>query len=408
MNSINHKNLCKIRTITSFLTLSNNKKTWKRSINDTASFLQSLCEYFTQHNYIVQSIRIVTNPFGEYLDTSNINNTIDDMHYLSTLLQNHTSSKVRLRFGIGEAKSEKELEIIPTLINKFGDISNICVNVQADDLGIPDYNLTQKCAKIVKEISQITPNGEGNFNFTINYNCKPHIPYFPASYHTKYEQEGFAIGLESTDLLVHTLKTLSFNQNHNEYLQQSHHAMKNSLQTHINNITTIINNFTHQNKTQFLGFDSSAAPSKRCSSIVDIYKLLGVEYFGSAGTVAISALLTKTFKSLENCNLLGFSGLMLAVLEDEGLAHATKKQQFDIKDLLSYSAICGIGLDTVPIAGDTSIEKIASICQDTGTMAYRLNKPLTVRLFPAPNLKQGDTTNFQSDDLCNATVLKIP
>ncbi len=59
---------------------------------------------------------------------------------------------------------------------------------------------------------------------------------------------------------------------------------------------------------------------------------------------------------------------------------------FASRALLTYSAVCGIGLDTVPIAGDTPAEKIAAIMRDTGTMAFRLNKPLTVRFFPVPGL----------------------
>ena len=107
-------------------------------------------------------------------------------------------------------------------------------------------------------------------------------------------------------------------------------------------------------------------------------------------------------------DLVGFSGLMLALTEDVGLAQGTIDNNFDIRSLLTYSAVCGIGLDTVPIPGDTSIDKISALMRDTGTMAFRLNKPLTVRVFPVPNLKAGDMTAFQSDDLCNCAVLAVP
>lgn len=40
--------------------------------------------------------------------------------------------------------------------------------------------------------------------------------------------------------------------------------------------------------------------------------------------------------------------------------------------------------------------------RDAGTMAFRLNKPLTVRLFPVPGLQAGEVTEFESSaDLCN-------
>lgn len=45
--------------------------------------------------------------------------------------------------------------------------------------------------------------------------------------------------------------------------------------------------------------------------------------------------------------------------------------------------------------------------RDTGTMAFRLNKPLTVRLFPIPNRHSGERTYFESDDLCNGQVLAV-
>ena len=98
---------------------------------------------------------------------------------------------------------------------------------------------------------------------------------------------------------------------------------------------------------------------------------------------------------------------MLAVTEDQGLAEATHHARFGLHDLLTYSSVCGIGLDTVPIPGDTPAGKIAAIMRDTGTMAFRLNKPLTVRVFPVPGLQAGERTTFESADLCNCAVLPV-
>lgn len=85
----------------------------------------------------------------------------------------------------------------------------------------------------------------------------------------------------------------------------------------------------------YAGMDTSAAPSKNCISMVELYRLLRVPYFGAAGMVEASALLTRVFKSLERAQAVGFSGLMLAVTEDEGLAEATRCAQFDIRALLT-------------------------------------------------------------------------
>lgn len=408
MKIIKNKNLCKVRTITSFLTLQKDKTLWEDSIKKASLFGGDLAQEFNKNGYEVQSIRIVTNAFGEYLDTSSLQTALKDMKELSDILQSDSMPDLRIRFAIGEAKTQNEIEMIPYLIKEFADLCNICVNVDADDLSIPNSDLTISCAKVIKKISEITPRGEGNFNFTVNYNCKPLIPYFPASYHNSSDEDCFALGMETPDLLVEALKSLNEEKNHNKRLQNSFKVMSESLQYHTTNLIEITNNVKHQYKTKFVGIDTSAAPSKDCSSMVDVYKLLGVDYFGASGTLEASSLLTRVFKSQKGCDLVGFSGLMLAVIEDEGLALATKNDEFDIRALLQYSSVCGIGLDTVPIEGDTTVEKITNICLDTGTLAYRLNKPLTVRLFPMEGLKAGDITSFQSADLCNSAVLKVP
>lgn len=411
MLSVMNKALCKVRTITSFITLTKEKQSWKQEIQKASQLCSTLSKTFTENGYTVQSVRIVTNPFGDYLDTTTLDSAREDLLHLSTLLKSSDTSGLRVRFAIGEAKTDNEIAILPELIKEFGDLCNICVNVGMDEHGILDNDLILHSAKAVTEISKITPRGEGNFNFTVNFNCEPLIPYFPASYHTKELGRCFVIGLETPDLLVQALK--NFNQDypslqHNDLYKGYYEAMSSALQYFVSDLKVLIDKTDLDNDFLFSGFDSSAAPSKNCSSMVEVYEQMGVEYFGASGTVEASSLLTKVFKSIQDVELVGFSGLMLALTEDTGLAQGTIDSHFDIRSLLTYSAVCGIGLDTVPIPGDTSIEKIAALMRDTGTMAYRLNKPLTVRLFPVPGLQAGDMTRFESDDLCNCAVLTVP
>lgn len=409
---ITYKNtaLCKIRTITTFLSLDKNKENWQTRIQDASNFCIQLTKIFNKHNYDVQSIRIVTNPFGEYLDTSSLSNAKKDLSYLSDLLTS-SNTDTRVRFAIGEAKTPHEIALLPELIKEHGDLCNVCVNIERDEFDILNNERIKQAVKTVKEISEITPRGEGNFNFTVNFNCAPLIPYFPASYHNKALGDCFVIGLETPDLLVNVLKESNKqakNKVHQQRFKSYYDVMHQALQYHISAINSIVINQSTNNNFVFSGFDSSAAPSKNCASMVEVYEQMGVEYFGASGTVEATALLTKVFKSIQGVRLLGFSGLMLALTEDTGLAKGSMNKHFDIRALLTYSAICGIGLDTVPIPGDTPTHKIEALMRDTGTMAYRLNKPLTVRLFPVPNLKAGDITAFESDDLCNCAVLAVP
>ncbi|WP_024955871.1 DUF711 family protein [Sulfurospirillum arcachonense] len=404
-----NKNLCKVRTVTTFITLKKDKLTWKEEILKASQFCHDLSSRFIKNGYIVQSIRIVTNAFGEYLNTSSLEKAKEDLEYISNLLNSLDVQNLRIRFAIGEAKTKEEIALLPELIRDFGDLCNTCVNVPMDEFGVLDNHLINLSSSAVQKIAQITPRGEGNFNFTVNFNCKSLIPYFPASYHNSSDKNCFVLGLETPDLLVEVLKDFNLtckDLNHNEKFKKYYEIMSEALQYHVDNIRGIVEDFDTK-EFVFRGIDSSAAPSKNCSSMCEVYEELGVEYFGASGSVEASSLLTKVFKSLKNIELVGFSGLMLAVTEDIGLAEGTIKEQYDLRSLLTYSSVCGIGLDTVPIPGDVSLKKLNAIMRDTGTMAFRLNKPLTVRVFPVPNRKAGKMTAFESDDLCNCKILEV-
>ncbi|WP_346556750.1 DUF711 family protein [Mannheimia haemolytica] len=407
MQTYQHKALCRVRTITLFLSLTKDKLQWETALNAAKAEFDLLVPAIQTQDYHIQSIRIVTNSFGEYLDLTSIETAKQDLAYLKQLLTQLNDSGLRIRFAIGEAKTQHELALLPELILNYGDLSNACVNIEPDEFGILDNETILQSAQIIKRIAEITPRGEGNFNFTVNFNCKPFIPYFPASYHSSKLPNSFVIGLETPDLLVAVLKELKVSP-HNDFYRQCYETMSQALQYHVDEVLEAVKSVQHKLQFAFAGIDSSAAPSKNCASMTEVYELMGVPFFGAAGTVEASSLLTKVFKSIKNVPLVGFSGLMLAVTEDLGLAAGTHKAQFDIRALLTYSAVCGIGLDTVPISSEATIEQIAALMRDTGTMAFRLNKPLTVRLFPIPNKSAGEVTEFESDDLCNCRILAVP
>ncbi|WP_066803417.1 DUF711 family protein [Moraxella oblonga] len=408
---IYEKHLCKVRTITAFICLSNDKSDWETILNTAKLNCQKVANNLIDNGYIVQSLRLVTNPFGEYINTDNIDSAKQDLAYLTNILNKlNKDNPLRLRFAIGEAKTAKEIELLPELIRDYGDLCNACVNIDVDEYGFLDNDKIINSVHVINRIANITPNGQGNFNFTVNFNCNSFIPYFPASYHRNELGNVLVVGLETPDLLVTALNDIRHQKSqlsHAKFMQLGYEVMHQALSQHILPINNIVNNTTLTDNYRFIGIDTSAAPSKNCSSMTQLYELLGVPFFGASGTVEVSALLTKVFKSIAVTQV-GFSGLMLAVTEDVGLAIGTQRGDFDIHGLLTFSSVCGIGLDTVPIEGDTSPDKIVRIMRDTGTMAYRLNKPLTVRLFPVPNLVKGQITTFESDDLCNCAVMELP
>jgi len=98
---------------------------------------------------------------------------------------------------------------------------------------------------------------------------------------------------------------------------------------------------------------------------------------------------------------------MLPVLEDSTLAQRAAEGSLSVTELLMFSAVCGAGLDVVPLPGDTTSEEIYPILLDLGALALRLNKPLTARLMPVPGKQAGDQTTFNFGYFANSRVMPL-
>ena len=64
--------LCRVRAITAFTVLPADAASWESILSEAKSQCDHLAASLARGGYQVQSIRIVSNPFGEYLDTSDI------------------------------------------------------------------------------------------------------------------------------------------------------------------------------------------------------------------------------------------------------------------------------------------------------------------------------------------------
>ena len=133
---------------------------------------------------------------------------------------------------------------------------------------------------------------------------------------------------------------------------------------------------------------------------------MGVPKVGLHGSLAAAAILTDAIDQARFPRA-GFSGLMMPVLEDAMLAERAAEGRLTVKDLLLYSAVCGTGLDTVPLPGDVTSGQIAALLLDISALALRLDKPLTARLMPVPGKQAGDMTSFDFDYFANSRVMAL-
>lgn len=133
---------------------------------------------------------------------------------------------------------------------------------------------------------------------------------------------------------------------------------------------------------------------------------MGVPKIGLHGSLAAAAILTEAIDRADFPHT-GFSGFMQPVLEDSVLAKRAEEGTLTIKDALLYSAVCGTGLDTIPLPGDTTAEELVPLLLDLSALAVRLDKPLTARLMPIPGKKAGDETSFDFPFFAQSRVMAL-
>jgi hypothetical protein len=144
--------------------------------------------------------------------------------------------------------------------------------------------------------------------------------------------------------------------------------------------------------------DLSLAPTPaKGESIAEIIQAMGFDYCGAPGSTAALALLTDAVKkggSMATSFVGGMSGAFIPVSEDTGMVEAARVGALSIEKLEAMSSVCSVGLDMVPIPGNTSSETIAAIILDEMAIGLVNNKPLGVRIIPIPGKKAGDKVKF--------------
>ena len=380
----------KIRTITTGISLQSPREDAR--ITQAAESNRKIQSFFERQGYEVQETRIATNSWETYLYGLSTAEIVDAVRRIEQTCQDLGISC----FNIGYASTPEKIAVVPEF-NKITEIIYCSSKIGDFETGI-DFENARASAEAIKRMSQETENGYGNFRFCAWANCEPGIPFFPTGYHEG--ETAFAIGLECSDLVM---KAFSKSTD----LIEAEQNLRSVFEEELKKLEAIAQQISDELQVKYRGIDSSLAPSLEADeSIAFAYEKLGFGKFGSQGTLAISAIITRVLKSLpvKTC---GYSGLMLPVCEDFGLAERANEGTYDLTNLLLYSAVCGCGLDTVPIPGDVTVKEIEAILLDMATLAITLDKPLSARLFPVPGKKAGEMTSFNSPFLVDCKILAV-
>jgi uncharacterized protein (UPF0210 family) len=383
----------KIRSITCFYNPSDSAN--GGAIHSLAQFVKQAVAAFSDNGIEVQTTRLATTPFPRLLSELKLERAVELAKRLEAQAQEHGFSYIGLGPALPEAP--ESYAMIPAMLEAtqnafFGGV------LGSAKMGI-SLAAVKACGEIIARSATITPDGFTNLRFTALANVPAYAPFFPAAYAAD-NKPAFALAVEAADLVV-----TAFSQA--KSLDQARRSLLSVLEASGAKLSAISNDLEQKTGLQFRGIDFSPAPfPDDCCSLGAALEQLGLPQTGLLGSLSAAAFLAETLDR-GRWPRAGFNGLMLPVLEDSRLALRTAGH-LTVKDLLLFSAVCGTGLDTVPLPGSASQEQISALLLDLAVLAVRLDKPLTARLMPIPGKSAGERTAFQFDYFANGEIMELP
>ncbi len=381
----------KIRSMTCFV---NTKvAAFEKSIQNLSRLVQDAKFAFQSIGFEVQSARLATQPFTDLLSNyqpAEWPNLAQEVEGLAK-----QAGFDYLSLGAASADQSDQFREIPAILaatqNTFMSAK---ISTGDHQISLPAI---QKIAQVMCKVSTIEKNGFANLHLGALANVLPFTPFFPAAY-AYGDQSAFGLAIQAADTVLEVFKNA-------KSLQQAWHDLLNNLENQTGQIQSVAERLRESQNIEFKGIDLSPAPfPEEWCSIGKALEALGLPGFGYAGTLTTAAFLADILQA-GNWKKTGFNGIMLPVLEDSGLANSTAQGTLSVYDLLTYSAVCGTGLDTLPLPGDITPEEIEPLLLDIAALALRLDKPLTARLLPIPGKQAGEKTDFQFEYFANGRVL---
>ena len=383
----------KVRAITAFVRLE--RATYDAQVRDTLAFLRRAKAAFEQRGYEVESLRITTQPFPDLVRGLKHDEALAFLRSYDELAQ-----KENFDTSIGPAMlSDSDDAAAAHLLAEALASTKILEGsiIIAGEDGI-HWKAIAAAAEVIKYLEEHSPHSQANFNFAASAMLPQLAPFYPASYHTGAGHQ-FAVGLESANVVGEALAAASGYGSAAQELTTRLGRFAQDIEAGAKGIAT-------QTGWSYAGLDLSPAPLKEVSIGAAVEKLTHAR-FGSSGTMSAVAAITAGLKAIP-VKQAGYSGLMLPILEDSLLAQRWSERAVSVDALLAYSAVCGTGLDTIPLAGDITAEQLRRILGDVASLARKWNKPLSARLLPVAGKKAGERTEFDDPFLVNTTLQALP
>jgi uncharacterized protein (UPF0210 family) len=383
----------KIRTITAFIRLDPGQ--YKQQITDTLTMLRNAKARYGLAGYEVQTIRITTQPFPEYTGGMSKEAAVALFQDLDVLAKRESFSISIGPALMDEKNDPAQAELLQEILGQTSNIYGSVVVAGSDGV---HWKAVHAAAETIKYLEDHGEKGLGNFRFAAIANVPAYTPFYPASYHQGLGRQ-FAIALESANVVARVMAV----QRDTEATRQ---ALIAELGKYAYGAEDIASKIDEDTGWTYMGIDLSPAPMKYASIGSAIGGFTG-RRFGASGTLTAVGTITSALRDI-SAKKVGYSGVMMPVMEDTRLAQLWGEGAITMDQLLGYSAVCGTGLDTIPLPGDVTTQQLERILGDVATLSVKLSKPLSARLLPVAGAKPGDLTMFDDPNLVNTVLQPLP
>ncbi len=375
-----------IRTITAGITINPNDS--EAVIEEAKRFLDTAERAYQTAGFVVQTKRITTQAHADFLAKLPQANRAK----LLTDLKAQVGEGYLLSVGPGITADDDSPDAVATIRGNAaqGITSTISIGTRATGI---HHRAIAAAAEVIAVLARTDP--VQNFSFGAIANVPPGVPFFPGGFHDG-AASSFTVGTQGAGLFMRVCKE-------SDSLVSAKQALIEQYSAELQVVEQIAMGLADDGNPDYAGIDTTPAPWRENSIGTAVESLIGAP-FGSPGTLAACEMLTSVIKQVP-VKRTGYQGLFLPPLEDATLARRAF-DHYGLAALLSYSAVCGTGLDAVAIPGDTSDAQLRRILTDVAALAIRLNKPLTARLFPVPGKQAGDSTG-PIGDLFPMKILRV-
>jgi uncharacterized protein (UPF0210 family) len=381
----------KVRAITAFINLDRGR--YQQQVAEAVTMLKRARTTLESRGYQVQTIRIATQPFPEYTKGLTTQQAVAFFKEYDALAQKEKFAASIGPAMLNEGDSAAQADLLAEILLNTKTL-NASLVVAGDD-GVR-WSAVGAAARVMKKLEE-TEHSQGNFRFAAIAMVQPLTPFFPAAYHTGFGHQ-FAIALESANMAAAAFKDAPDLATAKQRLTDLLAASAFDIERHAGRVD-------QETGWTYMGIDLSPAPSGNVSIGVAIENLT-TQPVGMSGTLTAAATITAAVKDVK-VKQTGYTGLMLPVLEDTRLAQRWSEGHLSIDALLSYSAVCGTGLDTVPLPGDVTADQLSLIIGDMASLAFKWRKPLSARLLPVLGKGWGEMTEFDDPFLVNAKLQSL-